>query len=92
LAEDSAYSTKGIKMSNLNVGDKVLFHGKELSVVNRWGAGKYHTYVFSDGTQVNFDPVEAVKAGTLTLLTKEEPETPKALKSVFRFNKNEEKD
>lgn len=74
----------------LNVGDKVVFHAKELEVVNKWGAGRWHTYVFNDGTQVNFDPAEAIKNGTLKILDK--PKEEKALKSVFRFNRHEEKD
>lgn len=77
----------------LNTGDKVIFHGKTLKVVNKWGAGKWFTYVFDDGTQVNFDPAEAIKNGVLEIIQakEEEAEVRPALKSVFRFNKNEEK-
>lgn len=52
----------------LDVGQKVLLDGFRTKIINRWGQGKYHTYVFYNGVRINCDPQSLIDNGRLELL------------------------
>ena len=60
----------------LQVGKHYIWKGKTVKLISKWAQGKWFTYSFDDGTNVNGDPAQMLASGDLKIAIAESESPP----------------